>query len=126
MKKVAWGILSTAKIGREKVIPAMQAAQHCDIQAIASRALPRAQQCAAAMGIARAYGSYEELFADPAIEAIYNPLPNEQHVPLTLQAARAGKHVLCEKPMALRADEIAALREVAGKVHIMEIGRAHV
>lgn len=120
MKKVAWGILSTAKIGREKVIPAMQAAQHCDIQAIASRALPRAQQCAAAMGIARAYGSYEELFADPAIEAIYNPLPNEQHVPLTLQAARAGKHVLCEKPMALRADEIAALREVAGKVHIME------
>jgi predicted dehydrogenase len=120
MKKVAWGILSTARIGREKVIPAMQAAQHCDVQAIASRSLERAQQTAMALGIPRAYGSYEELFADPAIDAIYNPLPNEQHVALTLQAARAGKHVLCEKPMALRADDIAALREVASKVHIME------
>jgi len=120
MKKVAWGILSTAKIGREKVIPAMQSAQHCDIQAIASRSLGRAQACAQALGIARAYGSYEALFADPAIEAIYNPLPNEQHVPLTLQAARAGKHVLCEKPMSLTASDIDALREVADKVHIME------
>jgi len=120
MKKVAWGILSTARIGREKVIPAMQAARHCDIQAIASRSLERAQACAGALGIPRAYGSYEELFVDPAIEAIYNPLPNEQHVALTLQAARAGKHVLCEKPMALRAGEIEALREVAGRVHIME------
>ncbi len=120
MKKVVWGVLSTARIGREKVIPAMQAAQYCDIRAIASRSLARAQQCATAMGIPRAYGSYEELVADPAIEAIYNPLPNEQHVPLTLQAARAGKHVLCEKPMSLRADDIAALREVADKVHLME------
>ena len=120
MKKVAWGILSSARIGREKVIPAMQAAQHCDVQAIASRSLARAQQSATVLGIPRAYGSYEELFADPAIEAIYNPLPNEQHVALTLQAARAGKHVLCEKPMALQADDIAALREVAGQVHIME------
>jgi len=120
MKKVAWGILSTAKIGREKVIPALQGAQFCDVQAIASRSLERARACASAMGIPRAYGSYEELFADPAIEAIYNPLPNEQHVALTLQAARAGKHVLCEKPMALHASEIAALREVADKVHIME------
>ena len=119
-KKVAWGILSSAKIGREKVIPAMQAAAHCDIQAIASRSLARARQTAHALGIARAYGSYAELFADPAIEAVYNPLPNEQHVALTLQAARAGKHVLCEKPMALQSNDLAALREVAGKVHIME------
>jgi predicted dehydrogenase len=118
--KVSWGILSTAKIGREKVIPALQGAQFCDVQAIASRSLERARACATAMGIARAYGSYEELFADPAIEAIYNPLPNEQHVALTLQAARAGKHVLCEKPMSLNAGELGALREVAGKVHIME------
>ena len=109
-KKVAWGILSSAKIGREKVIPAMQAAAHCDIQAIASRSLARAQQTAHALGIARAYGSYAELFADPAIEAVYNPLPNEQHVALTLQAARAGKHVLCEKPMALQSNDLAALR----------------
>ena len=120
MKKVAWGILSTAKIGREKVIPAMQGAQWCDVQAIASRSLERARQTASAMGIPRAYGSYDELLADPAIEAIYNPLPNHEHVPLTLQAARAGKHVLCEKPMALNADEVAQLREVAGQVHIME------
>lgn len=120
MKKVAWGILSTAKIGREKVIPAMQAAAFCDIQAIASRSLERAQACADSLGIPRAYGSYEELLADPAIEAIYNPLPNEQHVPLTLQAARAGKHVLCEKPMSLHANDLAALREVADKVHILE------
>ena len=120
MKRVAWGILSTAKIGREKVIPAMQAAQFCDIQAIASRSLERARQVASSMGIPKAYGSYAELFADPAIEAIYNPLPNDQHVALTLQAARAGKHVLCEKPMAMTAHEAARLREVAGQVHIME------
>ena len=120
MKKVAWGILSTAKIGREKVVPALQGAQWCDVQAIASRSLERAQQTAAAMGIARAYGSYAELFADPRIEVIYNPLPNHEHVALTLQAARAGKHVLCEKPMALNANQAAQLREVAGQVHIME------
>ena len=120
MKKVAWGILSTAKIGREKVIPALQGAQWCDVQAIASRSLERAQQTAAAMGIARAYGSYAELFADPQIEVIYNPLPNHEHVALTLQAARAGKHVLCEKPMALNANQAAQLREVAGQVCIME------
>ena len=106
MKKLVWGILSSAKIGREKVIPAMQAAQYCDVQAIASRSLARARQAATALGIPRAYGSYEDLLADPAIEAVYNPLPNEQHVALTLQAARAGKHVLCEKPMALHADEL--------------------
>ncbi len=120
MKKVVWGILSTAKIGREKVIPAMQLGQHCDIRAIASRSLPHAKQVAAEMGIPKAYGSYEELFSDPDIEAIYNPLPNHLHVPLTLQAARAGKHVLCEKPVAMTADEAEQLREVASKVHIME------
>ena len=120
MKKVAWGILSTARIGREKVIPAMQAAQCCDIQAIASRSLERAREVGAALGIHKAYGSYEELFADPDIEAVYNPLPNDRHVALTLQAARAGKHVLCEKPLALDAEQAAQLREVAAQVHIME------
>ena len=120
MKKVVWGVLSSAKIGREKVIPAMQAAQLCDIRAIASRSLARAQETAASLGIPVAYGSYEELLSDPDIEAIYNPLPNEQHVPLTLAAARAGKHVLCEKPLALNANQAAQLREVASKVHIME------
>jgi predicted dehydrogenase len=120
MKKVAWGILSTAKIGWEKVIPAMQKGEHSEVRAIASRSLPKAREWADKLGIPVAYGSYEALLADPQIEAIYNPLPNDQHVALTLQAARAGKHVLCEKPFALNANEAAQLREVAGQVHIME------
>lgn len=120
MKKVNWGILSTAKIGREKVIPAMQKGQWSHIAAIASRSLDTAHKVAADMGIAKAYGSYEELLTDPEIEAIYNPLPNDLHVALTLAAARAGKHVLCEKPFAMNAAEAEALREVAGQVHIME------
>ena len=119
MKKVNWGILSTAKIGREKVIPAMQKGQYSQVSAIASRSLENARKVADEMGIAKAYGSYEELFADPEIEAIYNPLPNDQHVAMTLAAARAGKHVLCEKPFAMNAHEAEQLREVAGKVHIM-------
>jgi len=120
MKKVTWGVLSTAKIGMEKVIPAMQQGQFCDIHAIASRSLASARAAADKLGIAKAYGSYEELIADPDIEAIYNPLPNDLHVPMTLAAARAGKHVLCEKPVALTAAQAAELREVADKVHIME------
>lgn len=120
MKKVNWGVLSTAKIAREKVIPAMQQGQWSHIGAIASRSLAQARTVAADMGIAKAYGSYEALFADPDIEAIYNPLPNDLHVPMTLAAARAGKHVLCEKPVALNAVQAAELREVADKVHIME------
>lgn len=120
MKKVNWGILSTAKIGREKVIPALQKGQHSQVSAIASRSLASAQKVATELGIPKAYGSYEELLADPEIEAIYNPLPNDQHVPWTLAAARAGKHVLCEKPFSMNAPEAEQLREVAGQVHIME------
>ncbi|CAM8626994.1 MviM Predicted dehydrogenases and related proteins [Comamonadaceae bacterium] len=120
MKKVVWGVLSTARIGWEKVIPAMQQGEHCEIRAIASRNLEKGRAWADKLGIPQAYGSYEELLDDPEIEAIYNPLPNDQHVPLTLAAARAGKHVLCEKPVALTATQAAELREVAGKVHIME------
>jgi predicted dehydrogenase len=120
MKKVTWGVLSTAKIGMEKVTPALMRSQWCDVQAIASRSLPSAQAAADKLGIPKAYGSYEELLADPTIEAIYNPLPNDLHVSMTLAAARAGKHVLCEKPIALNANEAAQLREVGDKVHIME------
>ncbi|MBK1685359.1 Gfo/Idh/MocA family protein [Rhodoferax fermentans] len=120
MKKVTWGVLSTAKIGREKVIPAMQKGQWSQVGAIASRSLDAAQKVATELGIPKAYGSYEELLADPEIEAIYNPLPNDQHVPWTLAAARAGKHVLCEKPFSMNAQEAEQLREVAGQVHIME------
>jgi len=120
MKKVNWGVLSTAKIGREKVIPAMQKGQWSQIGAIASRSLDSAQKVATDLGIPKAYGSYEALLADPEIEAIYNPLPNDQHVAWTLAAARAGKHVLCEKPFAMTAQQAEQLREVAGQVHIME------
>jgi len=120
MDKVRWGVISTAKIGLEKVIPGLQKSALCDVRAIASRELAPARAAADKLGIPTAYGSYEELLADPQIEAIYNPLPNHLHVPLTLQAARAGKHVLCEKPVAISADEAAQLREVGDKVLIVE------
>jgi predicted dehydrogenase len=109
MSKVSWGVLGVAQIAVEKVIPAMQLGTVSRVDAIASRDIEKAKHAAAALGIERSYGSYEELLADPAIEAIYNPLPNELHVPWTLRALEAGKHVLCEKPIALNANEARAL-----------------
>ena len=109
MKKVSWGVLGAARIATQKVIPAMQRGQWSSVAAIASRDIQRAEEAAHALGIPKAYGSYEELLADPEIEAIYNPLPNHLHVPMTIQAAEAGKDVLCEKPIALSADEARAL-----------------
>jgi len=120
VKKVVWGVLSTAKIGRDRVLPGMRKSDLLEIRAIASRDEARARSAAEALGIPKAYGSYDALFADPEVEAIYNPLPNHLHVPLTLAAAAAGKHVLCEKPIALTADEATALRAAAGKVLIAE------
>jgi predicted dehydrogenase len=117
--RVRWGVLSTAKIGREKVLPAMQRSERCVIEAIGSRDAAAARKLADALGIARAYGSYEELLADPAIEAVYNPLPNHLHVPWTIKALQAGKHVLCEKPIALNAEEarqLIAARDRSGKL----------
>lgn len=107
--QIRWGILSTARIGVEKVIPGIQRSKFGFAAAIASRDLARAKDTAAGLGIPKAYGSYEELLADPDIDAIYNPLPNHMHVPLTLQAVAAGKHVLCEKPIALNAEEARSL-----------------
>lgn len=120
MKPVRWGILSTANIGRAKVIPSMLRSPDIEVLAVGSRNLEKAREMADELGIARAYGSYEELLADPDIEAIYNPLPNHLHVPLTLQAAAAGKAVLCEKPIAITADEAEALADAAGRVPIAE------
>ena len=111
MRKVRWGILSTANIGMQKVTPAIQRSAHSEVVAIASRDLGKAQAAASQLGIPKAYGSYEEMFADPEIDAIYNPLPNHLHVPMTIEAAQAGKHVLCEKPIALSAAEAERLRE---------------
>ena len=105
MKKVTWGILSTAKIGVEKVIPAMQKGKFCDVTAIASRNPDAAKKAAAKLKIPKAYGSYEELLADPDIQAVYNPLPNHMHVEWSKKSLEAGKHVLCEKPIAMNAAE---------------------
>ena len=115
--KVRWGVLGTARIATRKVIPAMQRGASSQVVAIASRDATRAGEAARALGIDRAHGSYEELLADPDVDAIYNPLPNHLHVPWTIRAAEAGKHVLCEKPIALDAVEaqlLIAVRESTG------------
>src|ERR1041385_2709456 len=115
MNKVRWGVLSTARIGTNLVIPAMQKGAFTEVTAIASRDKQRAEAAAQKLGIATAYGSYEELLADPAIDAVYIPLPNEQHVPWSIKALAAGKHVLCEKPIALTADEAETLVAAAAQ-----------
>ena len=112
MKPVKWGIISTADIGVAKVIPGMLKSKDIEIVAISSRKKKTAQEWAGKLGIPKAYGSYEEMLADPEIEAVYNPLPNHLHVPLTLQAAKAGKHVLCEKPIAITAKEAMQLKKI--------------
>ncbi len=110
--KLRWGVLSTANIGLKKVLPAMQQGENTTVAAIASRDLAKARQAAAELDIPTAYGSYEELLADPDIDAIYNPLPNQYHIPWTIKAAEAGKHVLCEKPIGLTVAEAKTLLEV--------------
>jgi predicted dehydrogenase len=120
MQPVRWGILSTAKIGRTKVVPGLMKSPLCDVVAVASRDHASARAMADELGIPKAYGSYEALFADPEIEAIYNPLPNHLHVPMTLAAAAAGKHVLCEKPIAITANEAEQLRAAGSQVLIAE------
>jgi predicted dehydrogenase len=121
--KLRWGILSTANIGLKKVIPAMQLGQYSSVVAVASRNLATAQQAAATLGIPTAYGSYEELLADPNIDAVYNPLPNQLHVPWTIKAAEAGKHVLCEKPLSLTVAEAETLLAVRARTGV-KIGEA--
>ncbi len=121
--KIRWGVLSTAAIGLRKVLPAMQHCQYCSVTAIASRDSAKAKEAAAALGIPMAFGSYEELLADPEIDAIYNPLPNHLHVPWTIKAAEAGKHVLCEKPIAMSAAEAKTLLAVRSRTGV-KIGEA--
>jgi predicted dehydrogenase len=117
-KKLRFGVLSTANIGLKKVIPAMQQGELTTVTAIASRDLKKAQEAANSLGIAAAYGSYEELLADANIDAIYNPLPNHLHVPWTAKAAEAGKHVLCEKPLSMTAAEARTLLEVRARTGV--------
>ena len=119
---VRWGILGAARIASEKVIPAIQKGQTGIVQAIASRSTDKARALALRFAIPRAYGSYDELLADPEIDAVYNPLPNHLHVPWSLRALAAGKHVLCEKPIALdaaQAGELITARERSGRL-VME------
>lgn len=123
MQKLRWGILSTAKIGTQKVIPAMQRGERTSVVAIASRDLARAQAAARELDIETAHGSYEELLADPNVDAIYNPLPNHLHVEWSIKAIEAGKHVLCEKPIGLTSAEGQLLVDVAVRhpqVKVME------
>jgi predicted dehydrogenase len=121
-KKVRWGIISTADIGMKKVTPGILKSPHSEVVALGSRDLGKARTALQQLGLpnARAYGSYEELFADPNVDAVYNPLPNHLHVPVTLAAAKAGKHVLCEKPIAITAREAEELRAAPKNVLIHE------
>ncbi|HEX8108871.1 MAG TPA: Gfo/Idh/MocA family oxidoreductase, partial [Kofleriaceae bacterium] len=113
MSRVRWGILSTSGFARNKVLPAWRGCRHVELAAIASRDLARARALAAEFGIARAHGSYDALLADPEVDAVYNPLPNHLHVPWTIKALEAGKHVLCEKPIAMTAAEAETLLAAA-------------
>ena len=118
MSRIRWGVLGCAKIATEKVIPAMQRGQWSEVTAIASRDLEKAKTAAGRLGIPKAYGSYEDLLADADVDAIYNPLPNHLHVPWSVKGAEHGKHVLCEKPVALTADEARQLLDVRNRTGV--------
>ena len=122
MTNLRWGILSTADIGRRKVIPGILKAERCEVVAIASRDAARARQVADELGIPTAHGSYEALLADPNVDVVYIPLPNHLHAKWTMAAARAGKHVLCEKPLTMDAIEAERVVDVCGRegVRLME------
>jgi predicted dehydrogenase len=113
MRKLRFGVLSTAKIGVTKVIPAMQRGEYTEVVAIASRSEGKAREVARQLGIPRFHGSYEALLRDADVDAVYLPLPNDQHVQWSIRALEAGKHVLCEKPIGLSADEARQLREAS-------------
>ena len=119
MEEVRWGVLGTAKIAAEHVIPALMKSKGSQLVAIGSRDLARAQETADRFGIPKAHGSYEALLADPEVEAIYNPLPNHLHVPWSEKAAERGKHVLCEKPIALTATEAQRLIDVRDRTGVL-------
>jgi len=124
MQKVSWGILSTAKIGLDKVIPAMQKGKYSEIVAISSRDIRKAQEAAHRLKIPKVYGSYEELLADKEIEAIYIPLPNHLHVKWTIESLESGKHVLCEKPIGLNSQEAEYLLNEAAKYPELKVMEA--
>src|SRR5579872_2381230 len=123
MSRIRWGVLGVARIATVRVIPAMQRGTLTEVTAIASRDIAKAAEAARQLGIPKAYGSYEELLADPEIDAIYNPLPNHLHVPWSARAAEAGKHVLCEKPAGMNAADVRDLIAVRDRTGVV-IGEA--
>lgn len=120
---VRWGVLGAARIALDKVIPSMQKGELSRVVAIASRSGDKARAAARSLGIDRTYDSYEALIDDPGVEAIYNPLPNHLHLPWSIRAIQAGKHVLCEKPIALSAQEAVELRDAALRAGVL-VGEA--
>jgi predicted dehydrogenase len=122
--KTRWGIISTADIGVNKVIPAIQNAKNCEVIAISSRDEALARKKAKELNIPCAYGSYEDMLADKNIDVVYNPLPNHLHVPYSIKAMEAGKHVLCEKPIAMNASEAQLLAETASKYPTLKVMEA--
>src|ERR1700690_3130044 len=116
--KVRWGVLGAASIAVRRAIPGMQKGEWSEVSALASRDLRKAEETARRLGIAKAYGSYEDLLADPEIEAVYIPLPNHLHVPWSIKAAEAGKHVLCEKPLSLSVAEAKTLLAVRDRMSV--------
>ena len=122
MDKVRWGILGTADIARGATIPGMQQANNCELCAVAGRRLEKAQAFRDEFGFRKAYGSYEELLADPEVEAVYIPLPNDLHCEWSVRALQAGKHVLCEKPLAVSEEQVKWMFDAAEKsgVYLME------
>jgi predicted dehydrogenase len=120
VEPVRWGVLSTSSFAEGKFLPGLRRSPLIDVVAVASRDALRAAQFAARNAIPASYGSYEELLADPLVEVVYNPLPNDLHVEWTARAAAAGKHVICEKPMGLDAGELRVLLPLSAQVHIAE------
>ena len=121
---IRWGIISTAQIGVNKVIPGTQKSVLCNVVAISSRDQKKAEEAAEKLGIPKAYGSYEDLIADPDVDAVYNPLPNHLHVEWTIKAMHAGKHVLCEKPIGLDAADAQKLLDESKKYPDLKIMEA--
>ncbi|WP_207535036.1 Gfo/Idh/MocA family protein [Desertivirga arenae] len=124
MKKIKWGILSTARIGLQKVIPAMQQGEYCDIVAIASRDKGKAEEAAAKLNIPLVFSTYEELLQSKEVDAIYIPLPNHMHVPYAELALKNGKHVLCEKPIALSVAEAEKLADTKTHYPSLQLAEA--
>jgi predicted dehydrogenase len=118
MNKLRWGLLSTARIN-QALLPPLRASHRNELTAVASRDLERAQAYANEQNIPRVFGSYEEMLADPDVDVIYNPLPNSMHMEWTIKAAQAGKHVLCEKPMAITVEEVDAITTAAQQAGVV-------